>query len=202
LGITFPVSKRGRECNSKKDGKMIFNDTNIIILITILLTVAVINDIRSRRIPNMLTFPAVIAAIAYHSWLSGFDGFLFSIEGIGVGMAVFIVFYLAGGMGAGDVKLMGAVGGFLGPKGVFIAFLCTAVVGGVYALSMLMFHGYIKDTLKRYGSILKTFLMTKKIIYIQSSNEEKGLRLCYGVAIAIGTWISIFLNYGMFDILT
>jgi prepilin peptidase CpaA len=117
-------------------------------------------------------------------------------------MAVFIVFYLAGGMGAGDVKLMGAVGGFLGPKGVLIAFLCTAVVGGVYALSMLAFHGYLIKTIRRYGSVLKTFLLTKEILYIQGSNEEKGLRLCYGVAIAAGTWISIFLNSGMFDILT
>ena len=181
---------------------MIFNDTNIIVLITILLTIAVITDVRSRRIPNMLTFPAVIAAIAYHSWLSGFGGFLFSIEGTGVGMAVFIIFYLAGGMGAGDVKLMGAIGGFLGPKGVLIAYLCTAVVGGVYALAMLAFHGYLKKTLRRYGSVLKTFVLTKKIIYIQGSDEEKGFLLCYGVAIALGTWISIFLNYGMFDILT
>jgi prepilin peptidase CpaA len=176
---------------------MIFNDTTIIILITILLTIAVITDVRSRRIPNMLTFPAVIAAIAYHSWLSGFDGLLFSIEGIGVGLAVFIVFYLAGGMGAGDVKLMGAVGGFLGPKGVFIAFLCTALIGGIYAMAMLAFHGY-----KRYGSILKTFVLTRKIIYIPRSNEEKGFRLCYGVAIALGTLLSFFRNSGMFDILT
>jgi prepilin peptidase CpaA len=150
----------------------------------------------------MLTFPAVIAAIAYHSWLSGFDGFLFSIEGIGVGMAVFIVFYLAGGMGAGDVKLMGAIGGLLGPKGVFVAFLFTAIIGGIYALAMLAFHGYLKDTIKRYVLILKSSVLTQKIIYIPRSDEEKGFRLCYGIAIATGTWITLFLNSGLFDILT
>lgn len=173
---------------------MIITDANILILLATLLTIAVVNDLRFQKIPNILTFPAMIVAIAYNSWFSGLEGFLFSIEGIGLGMAVFIAFHLFGGMGAGDVKLMGAVGGFLGPKGVFIAFLLTALTGGIYSLVILAFHGYLRGTLKRYGTMFKSFILTKKIVYVSASNKESKLRLCYGVPIALGTLLTFLLK--------
>ena len=173
---------------------MIITDLNIFILLTTLLIIAVVNDLRFQKIPNILVFPAMVVSIAYHSWFSGLEGFLFSIEGIGLGMAVLMAFHLFGGMGAGDVKLMGAVGGFLGPKGVFIAFLLTALIGGIYSLAMLAFHGYLRGTLKRYGAMLKTYLITRKIVYISTSNRESSLRLCYGVPIALGTFLTFLLK--------
>jgi prepilin peptidase CpaA len=173
---------------------MITIDTNILILLAALLTIAVVNDLRFQKIPNILTFPAMVAAIAYNSWFSGLEGFLFSIEGIGLGMALFIAFHLLGGMGAGDVKLMGAVGGFLGPEGVFIAFLFTAFTGGIYSLAILAYHGYLRGTLKRYGTMFKSFILTKKIVYVSASNKESKLRLCYGVPIAMGTLLTFLLK--------
>ena len=94
-------------------------------------------------------------------------------------------------MGAGDVKLMGAVGGLLGPKGVFVAFIFTAIIGGIYALVILTLHGLLKETFKRYWMILKTFIFTQKFIYTLPSERGKKPRLYYGVAIALGTIISI-----------
>lgn len=173
---------------------MIISDTNILMLLATLLTIAVVNDLRFQKIPNILTFPAIVVAIAYHSWFSGLEGFLFSIEGIGLGMAVFIAFHLFGGMGAGDVKLMGAVGGFLGPKGVFIAFLFTAFIGGIYSLAILAYHGYLRGTLKRYGTMFKSYILTRKIVYVTASKEESRLRLCYGVPIALGTLLTFLLK--------
>jgi prepilin peptidase CpaA len=137
----------------------------------------------------------MIIGISYHTGFKGLEGFLFSIAGLGVGIAVFIIPYLFGGTGAGDVKLMGAVGTFLGPKGVFIAFLATSIVGGIYAIALLAFHGYLKEALKRYWSILKTFIFTKKFIYIQPSKREQKPKLRYGVAIALGTIISIAFTF-------
>lgn len=171
---------------------MIYTDINIFILLSSILIIAVVNDLRFQKIPNILTFPAMVVAIAYNSWFNGLEGFLFSVEGIGLGMAVFIAFHLFGGMGAGDVKLMGAVGGFLGPKGVFIAFLFTALTGGIYSLVILAFHGYLRGTARRYGTMLKTYLLTQKIVYTPASKEESKLRLCYAVAIALGTFITYF----------
>ena len=133
----------------------------------------------------------MIGAIAYHTSAKGLQGFLLSVEGVGVGIAVMIIFYLQGGMGAGDTKLMGAIGGLLGPKGVFMAFLFTAIVGGIYALVLLTFHGYLKETVKRYGVILKAFILTQEFVYIPPTQKEKKPKLCYGVAIALGTLISV-----------
>jgi prepilin peptidase CpaA len=100
------------------------------------------------------------------------------------------------GMGAGDVKLMGAVGAITGPKGVLIAALLSAIVGGVYALILLMFNiQYFKDLIKRTALILKSFLITRNVIPIPADEFEKRPKLCYGVAIAIGTFSYGFLEY-------
>ena len=173
---------------------MILMDTNILLLLSALLIIAVINDIRYRRIPNLLTYPVMIVAVAYNSWLYGLEGFLFSIGGIVLGIAVLIVFHFMGGMGAGDVKLMGAVGGLLGPKIVFAAFLFTAIIGGIHALAVLIVKGYAMEAFKRYLAIMKTLILTKRIIYIPSSGEEGELRLCYGISIAAGTLLAILLG--------
>ena len=77
--------------------------------------VACVTDVRSRRIPNVLTFGAAIAALGYHSIAGGWDGAQNAMFGWVVGTALFLPFFLLGGMGAGDVKLVAALGAWLGP---------------------------------------------------------------------------------------
>lgn len=163
----------------------------LLLFLIIVLLIAVVSDIRFHKIPNWLTYPTMIGAVIYHTIIKGLGGFLFSVEGVGMGIGLLIVLYLMGGMGAGDAKLMGAVGGLLGPKGVFTAFIFTAIMGALYALVLLTLHGYLKETAKRYGSILKTFILTEQFIYIPPPKIDKKPRLCYGVAIALGTLISL-----------
>lgn len=141
------------------------------------------------------------AAAIYHSAINGLAGFLFSFEGIVVGIALLIVPYLMGGMGAGDAKLMGAVGGLLGPKGVFVAFLFTALVGGVYAFIVLVSHRFFKKTCSRHRLMLSNFFLTRKFAYIPPSYDENKTKLRYGVAIAIGTFLSVFLKDQVSEIL-
>lgn len=99
-----------------------------------------------------------------------------------------------GGMGAGDVKLMGAVGSFLGARGVFYAFLATSIIGGLYAIFYLAWSGDLKITLKRYGTMLKSLLLTRQFLYMAPSEKVKALKMSYGVAIALGTILIILLN--------
>jgi prepilin peptidase CpaA len=165
-----------------------------ILFLFVILIVSTIADLRSHKIPNWLTFPSMIVGISFYTIFKGSEGFFFSIEGVGVGIAVFMIPYLFGGTGAGDVKLMGAVGGFLGPKGVFIAFLFTSIVGGIYALILLIYHGYFRDIIKRYGSMFKALILTKRFIYLPSSCKKGKPKLCYGVAIALGTIISVAIS--------
>jgi prepilin peptidase CpaA len=165
-------------------------DPRIVFLVA-LLSIAAVYDLRFQRIPNWLTFPAMAVSVAGHTTLSGLAGFTFSFSGIALGMAVLIVFYLTGGMGAGDVKLMGAVGGVLGAKGVFAAFFCTAAVGGIYAIGLMAASGILRKKMKSYWTTFTTLLITKQVVWLSADKTDASPKLCYGVAIAVGTLLSL-----------
>ena len=157
--------------------------------LVVILTAAAIYDAKYRKIPNILTLSAIVAGLAYHSLLSGFQGFLFSLGGAFLGMGLLIVFYLMGKMGAGDVKLMGAVGSVLGPAGVFNAFLFTGIVGGIYAIIILLYKGRFAESMNRIWQALKLTVLTHSPM---APDEKKtGPVLCYGIAIAFGTSLSM-----------
>ena len=167
----------------------------MIILLSILLLAAAIIDLKTYRIPNYLILSGILAALAYHFSSDGFNGLLFSVSGIVVGIGLLIIPYLMGGMGAGDAKLMGVVGGFLGAKGAFSAFLLIAVVGGVYALILRLIY---KDELKGlsakiYHGVL-SFILTRKYVPDTGASSPNAPKLCYGLAIALGTFLYIALN--------
>ena len=171
-------------------------DVFLIIFLSIILIAAAVNDLRFQKIPNLLTYPSMGIALVYHFIMSGPDGLLFSAGGLALGIAVFILPYLMGGMGAGDAKLMGAVGAILGARAVFIAFLFTAIAGGIYALILLLvrrraFKGFWQQDV----ATLKTFIFTRQFIPISGDSNEKKPRLCYGIAIALGTLFSVFLEF-------
>ena len=171
-------------------------DPFTIILLSSILVIAATIDLRVQKIPNLLTFPTMILGLIYYSITTGWNGLLFSIEGLALGIAIFIIPYLMGGMGAGDAKLMGAIGAIIGPKGVLLASLFTAVVGGIYALTILLLnHKYSKSFIVRNAMTLKTLALTGQFIPISADESEKKFTLCYGVAIAIGTISYLLLEF-------
>ena len=180
----------------KTNDKLILAMDNFsIIFITILIITSAIIDMKTHKIPNFVTLPGMLFAIAYHSALNGIDGLLFSAAGIGIGIALLIIPYIMGGMGAGDAKLMGAIGGVLGAKAVFYAFLLIAAVGGIYALILTViyrseFTGFFK---KKYHNLI-SLILTRKYIPGAEERSKDRPRLCYGLAIALGTGIYLLLN--------
>jgi prepilin peptidase CpaA len=164
-------------------------------ILAIVLIVSVITDIRSQKILNTVTLPGMLAALTYHSTVSGWSGLFHSIEGLGLGMLFFILPYLAGGMGAGDVKLMGAVGALLGPENIFYAFLYTALFGGTYAVILIVanrkqFLGFGREIFDK----LLNMALTKKFTSEPVQKNHQRPRLCYGVAIALGTGLHTILS--------
>ena len=103
----------------------------------IVLGVAVFTDLRSRRIPNWLVLPFLPLGIAVSAWFHGWHGVVQSLEGAGVGILVFGVFFVMGGMGAGDVKLCAAIGAWIGPGQLFIALVLTGLAGGVMVIARM-----------------------------------------------------------------
>jgi len=171
-------------------------DTNLIIILTVVLIVAATFDVIVHKIPNLLTFPTMALALIYYLIIMGLDGVFFSLKGLAVGIILFIVPYLMGVMGAGDAKLMGAVGSILGAKGVFMASVCIAIIGGLYAVIMLVAHPrYLKEFLHRHIPTFKTFIFTGQYIPIPAAEPDRQPKLYYGTAIALGTFLYMFLNY-------
>ena len=147
---------------------------------------AAITDVRSCKIPNAITFSLVLWGLLIHSATNGLDGFLFSLKGLGVGLGLLIIFYIWGGMGAGDVKLLGAVGAIIGPADVFIAFLVTASLGGLYAIGLMILTWGLPSTAERVRVILTTWLVTR--IFTTPPPASSGQpKLRYGLAIGLGT---------------
>ena len=176
-------------------------DCYIFIFLAGILIIAAIIDLYLHKIPNFLTYPTIIIALLYNSMYHGLNGLLFSITGLLVGMAVLGIFYIFGAMGAGDVKLMGAVGAVLGPKNVLNAFLFTGIIGVVYALIIILFRFEASKTLlKRIIVTLKTLLFTGNFIPIPAVEDEKPPKLCYGIAIAIGAIITIWLKAANYNL--
>jgi prepilin peptidase CpaA len=132
--------------------------------------------------------PFAACGIFLYSFSNGIDGFIFSILGIAAGIGLLIIPYMMGGMGAGDVKLMGAVGSFLGAKATFEAFIFIALAGGVYSLLLILsrrdvFRGFFSEKLM----ILSNIAMLRQYMPLNSENSSQKPRLKYGVAIAFGT---------------
>lgn len=173
------------------------------IFLGLVLTAAAAIDLRTQRIPNILTLPSILVALVYYAVSNGTSGLLFSLAGLASGIGLLILPYLMGGMGAGDAKLMGAVGAFVGAQGVFISFLLTAVAGGIYALLLLVtkrrhFNGFLRSKLET----LKTFILIRQYIPDAIPEKKHRPRLCYGLAIALGsiTYIALDLTGYAFPI--
>lgn len=160
-----------------------------IILGFVLLT-AVVMDLRSYRIPNWLTFPAMASGVVLHTLFNGQAGLILSLEGLGLGLGFFLIFYVMGGMGAGDVKLMAAVGSFLGPEGVLTAAVVTALLGGLYAIATMVTHWGLRATVLHVKTMLLTLAMFPQAATARTPTSKSQLR--YALVIGLGTLLSQF----------
>jgi prepilin peptidase CpaA len=172
-----------------------FTDIYMILFLTIVLFTAVLTDVRSQKIPNWLIFPAAFCVLAYHCATAGISGFIFSLGGMAAGTALLILPYLHGGMGAGDAKLLGVVGGVLGAKGVFYTFLLSAIIGGLYAVFLtLIYRKQFRGFYKNQVTTLVNFFLMRKYTPEPASKNETRPKLCYGLAVALGTSIYLILT--------
>jgi prepilin peptidase CpaA len=116
--------------------------------------IACVTDYRSRRIPNWLTFGASIAAFVFSVVSAGLSGLLASLSGWAVGAAVFLPVFALRGMGAGDVKLMAALGAWTGASSVIWVALYAAVAGGAFAIAITLLSGYFRTMLRNVWGLV------------------------------------------------
>jgi prepilin peptidase CpaA len=144
-------------------------------------------DLHSRRIPNKLILLGLIAALPVQ-WAvhGGTAGLWLGLQGLATGIAVMLPFYLLRAFGAGDAKLMGAIGAFVGPSTVLLIALATFLAGGVWALVLVV----QRRQLRHAGNSM--FLMCTGFAQHKTQTASLG-RLPYGVAIALGTMVVMVL---------
>ena len=112
-------------------------------------------DIKSRRIPNYLTLGTALAGLGFQAGLYGWSGLGSGLLGMVLGFAFLIAFYVKGGMGAGDVKALAALGAWLGPGKTFELFIYMALFGGLITIVMLWRRKQLWSSLRQGLSSLK-----------------------------------------------
>ena len=157
--------------------------------------VACVTDIRSRRIPNVLTFGGAAAAFGYHLATAGPGGLAEAIVGWLAGVAFFFIPFALGGMGGGDVKLMGALGAWLGTATTVWVVLYTGVAGGLLALVVAAYRGYLWTALKN----LWLLLVHWRVVGVRplkglTLDGGSGPRLAYAVPIFVGIVVTTWLH--------
>jgi len=161
----------------------------MVVALAAVLVTAMCTDLRSSRIPNWLTFPAMGVALLAHAWLGGLQGALFSLAGLGTGLGLFLILYVTGSIGAGDVKLMAAVGAIMEPYGALLSGLLAIMVGGVYALGAMCYQWGFATTGRKLVYATQGALLMGGKAWVQELKLP--FRLRYGLAVAGGTLLFI-----------
>jgi prepilin peptidase CpaA len=155
--------------------------------------IACVTDLRTRRIPNVLTFGAAAAGLVFHLIAGGVPGAMTSAGGWVMGFALFFPMFMLGGLGAGDVKLLAAFGAWLGPWTVFFVAMYSAIAGGVFGIAVALGTGYLRTALHNIGFLLR-FWKTVGIKPVEGLTLEsgKGPRLAYAVPMLTGLLVTLW----------
>jgi len=158
------------------------------VLLLIVLLFASATDLLWRKVPNAVTFSGIVFLLLCHALLGGLSGLGFALAGFAVGMALLLPLFLLRGMGAGDVKLLGAVGAALGPADTINAFLLIAFIGGLYGLAMFATRkGLFRAFARGLARTALIFLGTRRLSYAVADAGGELPSAAYAVAIAAGT---------------
>jgi len=111
------------------------------LIVLVVAGIAAVSDLRWFKIYNVLTLPMIVSGLVYHAAFYQTAGLLESLGGAVVGGGALMIIYLAGGMGAGDVKLMAGVGAWLGLPATFYVLVASSLAAGAYAIVILTMYG-------------------------------------------------------------
>jgi prepilin peptidase CpaA len=169
-------------------------DPRLALVVGIGLTAA-IWDVKTRRIPNVVTLGAAAAGLVYAIVEGGGSGAAWSLAGWTVGLVAFLPLFALGGLGGGDVKLLAAFGTWLGPVGALWAALAAALVGGAGALAIGTVSGYIGQALRNVlGALHFWAAFGPRPVPGLTLDDAPGPRLAYAIPIAIGALVSFWLT--------
>lgn len=147
-------------------------------------------DVKSRRIPNYLTLGTALAGLAYQFGCHGPAGLVDGFLGMILGFGLLILPYIWGGMGAGDVKALAALGAWLGPRATLFLFCYMGIAGGLLAAGVLCWRGLLSEKV-RQGWVFGCNWVLCRLHGLDSApslaTETKGIPYAVAIALGMGT---------------
>src|SRR5688500_13461019 len=151
--LCTPVgTTHNRSCGIRRRRRPEFIMT-VPVIVTSIVIVACVFDVRTRRIPNVLTLSAAVAGLLYHLATSGLGGLQTAAAGWILGLLLLLPYFALGSMGGGDVKLVAALGAGLGPWETFWLAMYAGIAGGVLGLIVALAHGYLRRAITNVSLI-------------------------------------------------
>ena len=144
-------------------------------------------DWRSRRIPNWLTVPGFLVGVSVNVLAGGWAGLKTSLLGAGLGLLLLLPFVFLRSLGAGDWKLAGALGAFVGWSDLVNLLMGSVFVAGIMALGLVIYKRRFKETLRNIGRLLASMLTFRMPGAEVSLDNPQSLKVPYGVALALTT---------------
>ncbi len=166
-----------------------------VVAVVVFTTAAAISDLTTRKLPNWLTVSAFVAGLLAHTVTGGLSGLGFSLLGFATGFCILLVLWLIGGSGGGDVKLMGALGAWLGVGLTLQVFLVSTALAAMATGARLL-----AGTLSRgFGFVQRRYLATGLAARSRSGSprdrearrrqRQRRRMMPYAVPVALGTWL-------------
>lgn len=157
--------------------------------------IACVTDLRHRRIPNVLTFAAAALAFVFHGTVGGLPGMMSAALGWLAGVALFLPFFLLGGMGGGDVKLLAALGAWLGPADAFWLAIYSSIAGGALAVVVSLARGYLTTALRNLGGLLGYWsAVGPRPMASLTLEHGNAPRLAFAIPMLAGTMVTVWLR--------
>jgi len=162
-------------------------------VVLLVASIACVTDVRTRRIPNALTFGAAASAVVFHTALTGREGLILALGGWGVGLLLFLPFFLLGGMGGGDVKLLAALGAWVGPRDALMLAIYASLAGGVLGILLALSRNYLGTALRNLKTMCVSWLLLgPRPLPSMTLDDSKAPRLAYAVPMLIGAMVTIW----------
>ena len=168
------------------------------VVLAALVMVAGVYDFRFRRIPNWLVLCGLIAGFALNAFLYEWAGLKGALLGMGLATLVYLPLYMVRGMGAGDVKLMAAVGAIVGPRDWIGIFILTAILGGLTAIVLILAKGRVGKTIANLAIIFRQ-AAALRVPYAATAeldvSQPQAVTLPHGVMIAFASVAFILASF-------
>lgn len=169
----------------------------VAVILAGVVAIAAATDMHERRIPNWLCASGVLIGFSLNAFLYGLPGLKHAAFGLALALLIYLPLYIVRGMGAGDVKLMAALGALAGPANWLRIFFLTAILGGIVAIIVIFYRGALGRAARNVGRILVSpfrgeapYKSTPEL----DVTSGAGLSLPHGAVIALGTFLYVFIN--------